>query len=314
VTAAYIHSVALMGTVVTFHVVADTNVGGQMAAVARGVAWFEQVERSCSRFDADSEISKLSKIAGAPVLVTPLVLEAVRFALAVAEESGGAFDPTVGALLESRGFNREYKSGESVASSIAVDDSRAPTYRDVHLGADARTITLDRPLLLDLGAVAKGLAIDLAARELAPFENFAIDAGGDLYFGGTNGDGEPWSVGIRHPRDSNALIETLKISNAAVCTSGDYERRIETTNTHHIFDAATQRSAEQSASVTVVAPSAMVADALGTAAFVLGPDRGIELLERHGVDGFIVTPALERFDTRGMRRDYVIQHGMPRVP
>ena len=85
-------------------------------------------------------------------------------------------------------------------------------------------MTLHRPLLLDLGAVAKGLAIDMAARELQPFENFAIDAGGDLYFGGCNAAGEPWSVGIRHPR-GDGLLDTLRVSDAAVCTSGDYERR-----------------------------------------------------------------------------------------
>jgi thiamine biosynthesis lipoprotein len=243
-----------------------------------------------------------------PVVVTPLVFEAVRFALAVAEESDGAFDPTVGALLESQGFNRDYKSGEKIDSGVARDDADAPTYRDVHLDADNRTITLDRPLLLDLGAVAKGLAIDLAARELAPLRNFAIDAGGDLYLGGTNGDDEPWTVGIRHPRELNELIDTLRVSNVAVCTSGDYERRNEETHEHHIVDNATGRSANRTASVTVLGSSAMVADALGTAAFVLGPDRGIALLEKHGVDGFIVTPGLERFETRGMRRDYSLSH------
>ena len=162
---------------------------------------------------------------------------------------------------------------------------------------DEKTLTLHRPLLLDLGAVAKGLAIDIAARELQPFENFAIDAGGDLYFGGCNAAGQPWSVGIRHPR-GDGLLDTLHVSDVAVCTSGDYERR--TDAGHHLLDPRTGAPVNAVASVTVLAPSAMVADTLATAAFVLGPTDGIALLERHGVGGLIVTPALERFATGDM--------------
>ena len=110
------------------------------------------------------------------------------------------------------------------------------------------------------------------------FENFAIDAGGDLYLGGCNAAGEPWSVGIRHPRDEHQLIDTMRVSNTAVCTSGDYERRVagdspslDRDADHHIIDARTGLSATTAASVTVVAPLAIVADGLATAAFVLGP-------------------------------------------
>jgi FAD:protein FMN transferase len=135
---------------------------------------------------------------------------------------------------------------------------------------------------------------------LQSFENFAIDAGGDLYLGGHNGNGEPWSVGIRHPRDENELIDSLRVSNAAVCTSGDYERRSphDAEKSHHIIDARTGASATGIASVTVVAPLAMIADGLATAAFVLGPSGGIDLLDRNGVKGLILTATLERFATR----------------
>jgi thiamine biosynthesis lipoprotein len=140
----------------------------------------------------------------------------------------------------------------------------------------------------------------MAARELNPLEHYAIDAGGDVYVAGLNPDGAPWSVGIRHPRCHDQLIESLSVSNVAVCTSGDYERK-DSEDGHHILDPRTGVSANAVASVTVVAPTAMVADALATAAFVLGPIDGIRLLERHGVDGLMVTPALERYATRGMR-------------
>ena len=157
---------------------------------------------------------------------------------------------------------------------------------------------LARPLVLDLGAVAKGLAIDMAARELSPLENYAIDAGGDIYVAGCNPHGDRWSIGIRHPRHSEQLLDSIRVSNMAVCTSGDYERR--GPRAHHILDPRTGTSADAIASVTVVAPTAMAADALATAAFVLGPTSGIQLLERHGVNGLMVSPTLERYSTRDM--------------
>jgi len=174
-------------------------------------------------------------------------------------------------------------------------------YRDVRLDPDQKTITLVRPLILDLGAVAKGLAIDMAARELSELEDYSIDAGGDVYVAGRNPDGALWSVGIRHPRGEDQLIDSLRVSNVAVCTSGDYERTSSSEDgVHHILDPRTGASADAVASVTVVAPTAMVADALATAAFVLGPTAGIRLLERQGVNGLMVSPTLERYSTRDM--------------
>src|SRR5262249_32744131 len=165
---------------------------------------------------------------------------------------------------------------------------------------NAMTITLHRPLHLDLGAVAKGLAIDMAARELGPLGNFAINAGGDVFVSGLNAAHDTWSIGIRHPRDERSLITTIRGTNVAVCTSGDYERKSPIDpGVHHILDARTGESASEIASVTVIAPVAMVADGLATAAFVLGPDEGLALLERQGVDGLAVTTALERFETSG---------------
>jgi FAD:protein FMN transferase len=306
---AYVHTVALMGTVVTIQVVGHGSDDGERrrreAGVARAVAWFYQVEACCTRFDARSEVRQLSAQIGSPVNVSAILFEAVQFARAVAEESGGAFDPTVGHRMEARGFNREYRSGQVVRTSLEPDGDAS--YQDIHVDANHRTITLARPLVLDLGAVAKGLAVDLAARELQEFTNFAIDAGGDLYLGGCNAGGLPWSVGIRHPRAEHQLIDTLRVSDAAVCTSGDYERRSsdEDGDTgHHILDPRTGEPATVATSVTVLATSAMVADALSTAAFVLGPTEGLALLERHDVDGLIVTPALDRFATRSMRADH----------
>ncbi len=307
---AYVQRTSLMGTVVTIIVVrtsdAEPPKGVEQPAVERALDWFRQVEATCSRFDADSELSHLCapERVGTPVTVSVLLLEATRFALALAEETRGAFDPTVGHRMEAEGFNVEYRTGQQRRT---FDDrppvqpsSSPPGYRHIRIDPATRTITLMQPLLLDLGAVAKGLAVDLAARELGEFDHFAIDAGGDVYVRGGTREDASWRVGIRHPRDATQLIETLAVTDAAVCTSGDYERR-NAAGLHHMLDPRTGASADACASVTVIAPTAMVADGLSTAAFVLGPRDGLSLLEANGAQGLIVTPALERMETPGFR-------------
>ena len=272
-----------MGTIVSIEVDAPEP------AAERAIEWFRTVESHCSRFDVSSELRQLR--IGERTPVSPILFEAVHFALRVAEQTSGAFDPTVGDRMVARGFNRHYLTRE-VCGVAGSDDS--VSFRDVEIDADKRTILLRRPLTLDLGAVAKGLAVDAAARELQPFRNFAIDAGGDLYLAGCNPQGERWSAGIRHPRACGDLVGRLRISDQAICTSGDYERG------QHILDPRCGEPASAVISATVVAPSAMLADALATAAFVLGPEEGIALLMRLGVEGLIVTSGLELFRTPGL--------------
>lgn len=291
-----------MGTVVTIEVIGHGETAAHRAeraqAAERAISWFQHVEDCCSRFDPCSEIRRISERIGFPASISTTTLELVRFALALADETGGAFDPTVGYAMVDRGFDRHYRTGDVVEPVRACP----ATYRDVELDAENATITLHRPLQLDLGAVAKGFAIDLAVRELSSFADFAVNAGGDLFTRGRNGDGVEWSVGIRHPRDAASLLETIRVSNVAVCTSGDYERPSRRdVGEHHILDPRRGSSATEVASATVIAPLAMVADGLATAAFVLGPRSGLELLARHGVEGLIVTPALERFSTGSWR-------------
>jgi thiamine biosynthesis lipoprotein len=287
-----------MGTLVTIQVVSART--GSALAMERAFGWFHEVEARCTRFRPESELMRLGAQPRAAVPASPILFEAVRFALLAAEASGGAFDPTVGRRMQARGFLGQ--GADAVAIDPIADDV---SWRDVELDPVCRTIRLRRPLTLDLGAVAKGLAVDLAARELAALRDFAIDAGGDLYLGGSNQQGAPWHVGIRHPREDCGLIASLRVSDQAVCTSGDYERlaRGDGDGEHHILDPRTGTSPRCAASVTVMAPGAMLADALATAAFVMGPEAGIALLEECGVDGMLFTPELERHKT--MRMQYV---------
>jgi len=256
------------------------------------------VEAACSRFAPESEVANLARRSGEAVPVSPLLLEAVAFAIEVARLTGGRFDPTVGAAQQRRGFDREYVSGR-VGAVEAPSGAAGATYRDVTVDRAAGTLTLRRPLLLDLGAVAKGLAIDLAARDLAAFERCAVEAGGDLYGGGADRNAAPWQIGVRHPREANALLGTLAVAHAAVCTSGDYARPAAVAGEHHLLDPLRGRSPRGLSSVTVLAPSAIVADALSTAALILGPRAGLRLLREQGVEGLLVTRSGTMLTTPG---------------
>lgn len=298
VPGAHVATAIYMDTSVTIEIVGAEQDEGE-AAAARAFRWFEAVERSASRFDEQSELAALCRApAGVPHQVSSMLYRQIEFAVAVAGASGGAFDPTVGRAMELAGYDRNYVTGHRIASTHA---RKQAGYRDIILDPRGCTVTLKRPLLLDLGAVAKGFAIDLAASELAAFPDFAINAGGDVFVRGCNRTGSAWRIGVRHPRRAAALIDTLSVTDAAVCTSGDYERpRSHGLAGHHIIQPAAGCSAEGAASVTVIAPTAMVADALSTAAFALGPERGIALLEEQGVQGIIVTPGLRTVTTAGI--------------
>ena len=284
-----------MATTVAVRVVgADRDVA--QAHIARALEWFERVEACCSRFTPSSELSRLTNVVQAPVPVSAMLFDLLGFALEVAHATDGAFDPTVGGALHARGRDAEWRSGTQAIAPAALDP-RA-TWRDVRLDPAARIVTLERPLLLDLGAVAKGLAVDLAARELADLGDYAIDAGGDLFVAGTNAERLPWRVGIRHPRTPGALLARVAAHDAAVCTSGDYERPL-ADGRSHIHDPRTAAPTTDVISATVIAPQAMVADALATAAMVLGADAGLALLEAQGVEGLLVTSSLTRHATAG---------------
>ncbi|HEY1298293.1 MAG TPA: FAD:protein FMN transferase [Chloroflexota bacterium] len=270
-----------MDTGITIHIVTSQPRQEVEPHVQRALAWFETVEHICTRFDRSSEVMQLLDRIGQPVEVSTLLFEVVAFALDLAENSGGAFDPTIGAHMEQFGFNTNYRTGEAIHTRV---DATSATYRDVKLDRRRRTILLRRPVVLDLNAVAKGLAIDLAARELEAYADVCIEAGGDVYVRGHNAARQLWRVGIQHPRAEDVLVETLHVTDTAVCTSGDYERR------GHVVDARLRQPVHDLASVTVVAPTAMAADGLSTTAMVLGREAGLRFLEQQGVEGVLVAP------------------------
>ncbi len=284
---------AVMDTVVTIRIAAPANMASEFdPLVEQAFDWFDAVEAACSRFAMDSEVRQLAARVGEPVALSPILLAALTVALQVAEHTDGAFDPTIGYRLAAAGFDRDYRTGEPM-NEPSPSEVDCGTLADLHLDPLAGTVILDRPVLLDLGAVAKGLAIDLAAQELSALSGATINAGGDAYLLGTDLAGNAWPTGIADPLRPGELITELALADLAIATSGDYARP------GHLLALRTP-PADPLAGVTVVAPTAMAADAVSTAVSLLGMSAGLSLLaETEDVDALLVSRSGEVRTTKG---------------
>lgn len=179
----------------------------------------------------------------------------------------------------------------------AVDSG---SYKDIILDTHKKTVCLQKPMIIDLGAVAKGLAIDLAARSL-PYQHFMINAGGDILVKGRNQYGELWKVGIQHPGIQTQSLLTLRVTDTAVCTSGNYARKNKTQpSLHHLVNPLSPSIRSSLMSCTAIAPSAMLADALSTSAFILGAERGVNLLNDADIRGVLFDSSVTPFFTSDM--------------
>lgn len=218
---------------------------------------------------------------GEPQLVPKELSELIERALAVAYRSGGAFDPTyasVGKLWDFKADPPVLPEADAIARAL-----KCVGWQKVKVDSEASTVAMPAGTRLGLGGIAKGYGVDRAMQVLIDhgIENGIVNAGGDLKALGTEA-GKPWEVAIKHPRDRDRAIALIPVSNVCLVTSGDYERFFELDGTryHHIFDPRTGRPAVGGCmSATVTAPDAAIADAVATAACVLGPAVGLELLE-----------------------------------
>ncbi len=297
-------SFLLMGTVVTIRVVGESGAQNLRDGIDRAIAAMRMVEQQCSRFDDESALRDLCRHIGVTTSVPTALFYALKVAVEVATMTDGVFDPAIGGRLQNLGFNRHYLTQNPTTTDYPLDP--AASFRDIVLIDEGCQVRLEKPMLLDLGAVAKGLAIDLAACELAEHDGFAIDAGGDVYVAGVDSHKGKWHVGIENPADATTLLDRLVVTNAAVCTSGRY-RRVSPVDAsqHHLLDAKTGSSVRGLLSCTVVGPQALMADVTATAAYLLGPDRALAFIEEMGMAGLCVTDELQTLmtPTMGAYRD-----------
>lgn len=271
----------LMGTIWAVTLVSDDAAKARDAA-ERALDEIARLESSLSEWRPDSDISRVNQNAGvAPVVVGPELIACVKAGLEVARWSGGAFDISWAAL---RGLWDFSADSAHVPPSAARVKAMLPlwNYRNIVLNEKKSTVFLKKKgMQIGLGGVAKGYALDRAGELLqqAGFQNYLIYAGGQVLVHGMKGE-RRWRVGIQHPREPRHFA-FVEVEDGSLATSGDYEHSYEHEGTvyHHIIDPKTGFPSRASSSVTLIAKTALWADAVDTAVFIKGPQQGLELLK-----------------------------------
>ena len=247
---------------------------------AAGIAFDEikRIENLLTKYNPDSEISKLNKLG--KLNVSPDTFYVIKKAKEFWQETDGAFDITVAPLVDLWGFTD--KNYIVPGEGKIKETLRFIGSDKIILNDKDNVIEFEFPeIKIDLGAIAKGYALDCAVKKLKEnnIKSCLIDAGGQIYALGDK-FGHPWKIAIKNPH-SNDITDYLELKNQSVATSGDYEQYFinHKKRYSHIFNPKTGYPANSGiVSVTVIAPDGLTADALATAVFVLGKEKGKKLV------------------------------------
>lgn len=277
-------STVAMNTIMTQKIYSDVP-GSNITDI---ITIVDVLENTISFKDDGSQLSALNREGAFDSGIIADVLEAC---LDVSEKSGGAFDVTVGKLSELWGIGTENERIPD-ADEIAAVISECG-YEKISL--DGSSISFDGDFSVDLGAVGKGMACDYIMSYLKSTKDVrggVVSVGGSIVvYGQRNKAGDKWRVAVRHPRNEGELLGVITLSEGFVSTSGDYERYFEEDGKryHHILDPQSGYPSDSDLiSVTVVCDSGMLSDALSTACFVLGSEKGERLLAQYGASGVFV--------------------------
>jgi thiamine biosynthesis lipoprotein len=234
--------------------------------------------------EPESDVVRINKAAGTdPVSVSAETFEVIEKSLEMSRRSHGAFDITFAAMKGLWKFDEDLEKKIPPAAEIARR-RKLINWRDVIVDAKKHTVKLRRQgMRVGLGGIAKGYAVDRCAAALRAegLRDFMVQAGGDLFVAGSKGPVN-WMVGVRDPRGGpRDIIARMPIKDHAFSTAGDYERSfiLDGKRYHHIIDPATGFPATASREVTIFAPTAFLADALDDAVFILGPQKGLALVD-----------------------------------
>lgn len=243
----------------------------------------DELEKLWSVTDENSDIYAINHSGGTAVEVNGLTAELIDFSLDMAHRTGGALDPTIYPILTAWGFT----TGENriPSESEIAELKKNVGYNKVK--SDNNRVTLENGMMLDLGAVGKGFAGDITAELLSEqgIESALLDIGGNIHALGSKPDGSDWQIGLRNPFDGG-ILGTLGISDAAVVTSGNYERYFigdDGKKYGHIINPESGYPVENDlASVTIIGSEGKMCDALSTALFVMGYDKAVEYWRNDG--------------------------------
>ena len=304
----------ILGTTVTIRIYE----GATDAAFERSFERVRQIEERMSTNTTDyssTELIEVNRAAGErPVEVSEDTFYVVSRALEYSRMTDGAFDVSIGPLVDLWGIGTEYAAvppEEEIAERLELVD-----YRKVRLDAEEQTIYLpEEGMGLDVGGIAKGYAAEEVARILREegIEHALLDFGGNILAIGVKPDGSRWKIGIQNPQESRGeFLGIVEDEEMTVVTSGDYERYFEKDGVryHHIINSRTGYPARTGlSSVTIVADDSTEADTLSTAVYVMGVERGSELIESlDGIEAAFVTKERSVYMTSGMPGSFEITH------
>ncbi len=299
----------LLGTVCRITIYEDDHTH----LFAKSFSRIEQIEDLMSRTKPMSEISLINESSGSGEIITlsdDTYLVLIE-ALDVARRSTGLFDPTIGPLVDAWGIGTD---GHRIPEQDEIDRLLALVdYSRIDLQEDHKTVNLPvKGMALDLGAIAKGYAADEVRSILteAKIESAIINLGGNILTVGKKPDGSSFRIGIQDPlSDRGEYLGIVSIQDKAVVTSGVYERFFIQDNKryHHIIDTRTGYPVESSLlSVSIIADDSFIADALSTAAFVAGVEKGLQLIDSYpGVEAIFITEENEIILTSGISDDTI---------
>jgi len=263
---------------------------------------FDRIDVLMSRYRESSELSKLNRQAAhSPQQVSPELFLVLKRAQDISRLSHGAFDIT----FASTGYLYDFRRKRQPTMQELARQSRV-SHRDLILEPESYRVTFAKPdIIVDLGGIAKGYAVERGVDILkqAGVQNARLSAGGDLRLLGDK-RGKPWIVGVKDPRLADEHAVVLPLSDAAISTSGDYERFFINENgerVHHILSPVTGRPVEGIQSVTIIGNDAMTTDGLSTAVFVLGVEQGLAMVESlEGVDAIIIDSERRMHYSKGL--------------
>lgn len=300
-------SLFAMNTYMTFTAYGENA----QSALDESTELIETAESLWSVTDQASEIHQANHSGGQPVSVSEETAALISFALEMAKQTNGALDPTIYPVLMAWGFTTNSKQ---VPSQQQIDTLLEQVdYTKIQL--DGTTLTVPEGMQLDLGAVGKDYTADLVAEVLRKhgITSALISLGGNIHAIGSKPDGSDWRIGIRAPWESGNL-GILKISDAAVVTSGGYENYFEDDagNVYwHILNPATGYPADSGVqSMLIVGPEGKRCDALSTALFVMGPEEAEAYWRKNGgFEMLMVTDEHEILLTEGIARRFTLNEG-----
>ncbi|MFW0888446.1 FAD:protein FMN transferase [Pseudomonas sp. PICF6] len=292
-----------MGSHYSIQYVRHSAAPGPKAVRAEVESILAEVDRQFSTYRSDSDIERFNALPADSCQIMPgPVLELIRVGEQLSSQSDGSFDLTVEPLLNLWGFGPQSRA-EKVPTAEALAQVRQRVGH-AHLRIDGDRLCKDAAVEVDFNSIAAGYAVDRIASRFKALgiDSYLAEVTGELKAAGRKPDGAAWRIALEEPRDDRRVAErVIEVNGYGVSTSGDYRKYFEQGGRRysHTFDARTGAPVLHNlASVTVIHPSALMADGLSTLLLILGPERGWDYAEKYGVGVFFVLRDNDRFIVR----------------